>query len=251
MGPRHRGSKRHKSPDGQRRLFIEADNGITAATTKSNLELCIPGTKDDFVRRWLVQTGHEEVGGIYNTTKDTKSEFYLVYFWTRHLHAVLVSEYREKLPVESMSRHNALYEDEDFRIKKRRKRQWHSSSDSSLLDSAVDSRIRNDASQKYEKRDQTLSRLQVKRKDETLDTEMPERSSNLQETFERRPRRKTREDLYEPKDQKRYSELPSREKRTKRVKKGDRKRTARRAGEDLMRNFSSEKISHDRLTVSK
>lgn len=139
---------------------------------------------------------------------------------------------------------------------KRVRRRHTSSSDSSLLDYTIstklDSRIRYDASDKYGKRDKIPPHLQVKRKAETLDPETPGQRSNQRETFEKRPRRKTRENLYEPKDQKKDSELRSREKRlgTKRVKKGERKIAARRAGEDLMRNFSSEKIAHDRLTVS-
>jgi hypothetical protein len=72
-----------------------------------------------------------------------------------------------------------------------------------------------------------------------------------QETFERRARHKTREDLYEPKKKvkKRSKDGEERSPRKKREKKGDRKKAAKKAGEGLMRNFSSKSIGQERLTV--
>jgi hypothetical protein len=72
------------------------------------------------------------------------------------------------------------------------------------------------------------------------------------ENFEKRARHKTREDRYEPKKEEKNFDRKDGEKRprTKRAKKGDGKRAARKAGEDLMNNFTSKSIGQERLTVS-
>lgn len=72
------------------------------------------------------------------------------------------------------------------------------------------------------------------------------------ETFEKRPRHKTREDKYEPKkkekeEKNRVSEGKS--SRKKREKSGDRRKAAKKAGDELIQNFSSKNIAQDRLTI--
>ncbi|KAB8299082.1 hypothetical protein EYC80_001203 [Monilinia laxa] len=70
-----------------------------------------------------------------------------------------------------------------------------------------------------------------------------------QEPFEKRARHKTREDRYDT--QKRISrvEITKKPIKRRREKRGDRKKAARRASEELMNNFASSKIGQDRLTA--
>ncbi|KAH8602601.1 hypothetical protein B0O99DRAFT_499007, partial [Bisporella sp. PMI_857] len=77
----------------------------------------------------------------------------------------------------------------------------------------------------------------------------PKHSKYPGEAFEKRPRHKTREDLYEPK--KKDSGIYPTEKLIKKKpeKKGDRRKVAQKSGEDLMNNFSSKSIAQDRLTM--
>jgi hypothetical protein len=72
------------------------------------------------------------------------------------------------------------------------------------------------------------------------------------ETFEKRDRHKTRGDRYEPKERKQNSEKKGggTKPKKKKQKKGAGKRTAKRAGEDIIQNFSSKSVSQDRLTAS-
>lgn len=73
---------------------------------------------------------------------------------------------------------------------------------------------------------------------------------HIKEIFEKRPRHKTREDLYETKKAKKHTEDGDvKIARKKREKKGDRSKAAKKAGEDLMQNFSSKSIAQERLTV--
>jgi hypothetical protein len=144
-----------------------------------------------------------------------------------------------------LSPRDAFYQEENCDSKtstKRRRR--NSSSDSSLLENVVTSKL-------YGKQGNLLLHLPVKRKAEESDTETSVLSNHRRETFEKRPRHKTREDLYEPKNRKKNCQPSGREKRerTNREKKRDRKRASRRAGHDLMQNFSSDNIAQDRLTV--
>lgn len=94
--------------------------------------------------------------------------------------------------------------------------------------------------------------LQKKRKAEPPDNGTCTSSSAHQEVFEKRARHKTREDRYEPKKEKKSFEGKDWEKRprTKRAKKGDEKRAARKAGENLINNFTSKSIRQERLTVN-
>lgn len=80
------------------------------------------------------------------------------------------------------------------------------------------------------------------------------RSSVVQpkrETFEKRARHKTREDRYDMKKRITKAEATEKPIKRRREKRGDRKKAARRASEELMNNFASNKIGQDRLTVSR
>jgi hypothetical protein len=75
------------------------------------------------------------------------------------------------------------------------------------------------------------------------------RSRPHPETFERRPRRKTREDRYEPKKiNKAQGDSEVERPRAKKIKKSRRKKDMKK-GDDIMQDFSSEKIAQERLTV--
>lgn len=72
-----------------------------------------------------------------------------------------------------------------------------------------------------------------------------------EETFEKRKRHKTREDRYEPakKIKKSCPDVKKKKNKHKKEKRGDRRKAAKKAGEDLIRKFSSKSIGNDRLTV--
>ncbi|EDO00024.1 predicted protein [Sclerotinia sclerotiorum 1980 UF-70] len=72
-----------------------------------------------------------------------------------------------------------------------------------------------------------------------------------QETFEKRARHKTKEDRYDTKMKSNKAEMVNKPMKTRREKRGDRKKAARKASHDLMDNFASNKIGLDRLSVSR
>ena len=82
----------------------------------------------------------------------------------------------------------------------------------------------------------------LQRPDQT--TALPEKPA---ESYERRPRRKTREDRYELKDgardRKKVAKKDSQEKKQKKHKRRE------KSGAALMHNFTAQNVSHDRLTV--
>lgn len=144
------------------------------------------------------------------------------------------------------------------RMRSRAKRRHNSSSDSSLLEPAVTPKRpswileeRNGKSQ-VSREETSFPPSQKKRKVATSTVESSMSPIIPQETFEKRARHKTREDLYDPKRKRKRGNKNDEEKKlvTKRTKKGDGKKAAKKAGEDLMNNFTSKSIGQDRLTVS-
>jgi hypothetical protein len=138
----------------------------------------------------------------------------------------------------------------------RKKRKHHTSSDSSLLEApvGVQQPLRGSGFKIENPAPEPCSghhRKKRKREASVSGTSISSASSKpKQETFERRPRHKTREDRYEPKKAKKGAkDDEERRFKKKKEKKGDRKKAAKKAGEDLMRNFSSKRISQERLTV--
>ncbi|CAG8972916.1 hypothetical protein HYALB_00001336 [Hymenoscyphus albidus] len=93
------------------------------------------------------------------------------------------------------------------------------------------------------KRCRTASTTSSSRKS-SVDGERPK------ETFERRARHKTREDRYAPKAKDHKADKKQEKKRTttKRAKKKNNP-NPKKNGEELMRDFSSKNIGHDRLTI--
>lgn len=70
------------------------------------------------------------------------------------------------------------------------------------------------------------------------------------ETFEKRKRHKTKTDRYEPKKKaKPIVEEKNVVKKVKKFKRGDAAKASRKAGEDLVRSFTSKSIAQERLTV--
>lgn len=102
-----------------------------------------------------------------------------------------------------------------------------------------------------ERREEPVSRHQKKRNVESLDSASSADSHVYHKTFLKRERHKTREDRYEPKKKKHKEDTQDGEpkRKKKREKKGDMKKAAKKAGEDLMNNFSSKSVAQDRLTV--
>ncbi|RDW67841.1 hypothetical protein BP6252_09237 [Coleophoma cylindrospora] len=76
------------------------------------------------------------------------------------------------------------------------------------------------------------------------------KAKQTHELFERRPRHKTRENLYEVKDKKQKSNQPlMARKKSKSQKKNDRKKATRKANEELMQTFTSKSIDQERLSL--
>lgn len=142
----------------------------------------------------------------------------------------------------------------------KRKKKHDLSSDSSLLEAPI--RPRSHQSKRDEPRAVAVKQSEVQsspaRKKQRIATSDSGLSGHLpipvlpKETFERRPRHKTREDKYEPKkkEKKRNEASVDKSSSRKREKKNGRKKAAKKPGDELIQNFSSNNISQDRLTVS-
>jgi hypothetical protein len=139
-----------------------------------------------------------------------------------------------------------------------RKRKRHTSSDSSLLEVLVKPNpppVRGSAletkhltQRKMSDRRPKKPRMEASVSEATTSTVV---SNTKHETFEKRARYKTREDRYEPKKAKKQP-IDGAKKKPRRIKekRGERKKAAEKAGDDLMRNFTSKSIGNERLTVS-
>ena len=142
---------------------------------------------------------------------------------------------------------------ENLPIRKKRKRNF--SSDSSFLELAepvinlqmpIPEKDRNFA----EKEKRPIFLLRRNSKAESVADKSSEQYAYRQESFERQPRHKTREDLYDHKKHEKCDrQAEVKRTRRKREKRGDKKRAARKAGEDLMHKFSSKNVDQERLTV--
>lgn len=141
----------------------------------------------------------------------------------------------------------------------RKKRKRHTSSDSSLLDAPARPKL-----QPFREPDEKIgepgrvgkspqSRKKLEADLSVLGDSNYSISPQKQDTFEKRARHKTREDLYEPKKKKEKKSRKNGDEqrpKQKRQKKGDRKKAAKKASENLMHNFQSKNIGQERLTVS-
>lgn len=235
---------------------------LKRSVTKSNPIDSRMSTKDEFVRRWLVQIERENVTNesSLNTTKHQQSEFYRKFSSAIFLRLYLALEHHEvdQLPdIDILSSHyfNSLRKNYHSRTLRKRQRR-NSSSDSSMLVAGIttelDSPGRENVSSKYRQEKKPQSHPLIGHETVASENEASRRAINREETFEKHPRRTTRHDLYDPKDWKSKSELHRQEKwqRTRGGKKSDKKRAGRKSGEDLMHSFSSKYVAQDRLTVS-
>ncbi|KAI9053668.1 hypothetical protein LZ554_002622 [Drepanopeziza brunnea f. sp. 'monogermtubi'] len=191
---------------------------------KKTLERPLSGD-DDYIRRWLAQIE------ISNATRQATS-----------------NQDKDRLAQADFGPGAAAHISQDVLGPSRGKRRHNSSSDSSLLEVTVRPR-----SQHLKRNDPSPP---TPRKKQRIDSSEPgvsiQAASSIQprETFEKRPRHKTREDRYEPKKEKRSRKNDeNKATRKKREKKGNRRKAAKRAGEDLMQNFSSNRIGQERLTM--
>ena len=141
------------------------------------------------------------------------------------------------------------------------KRRHNSTSDSSLLEVTAEQKshlLNRDVLESDKMEKNKCSATQPKKKriitlSESETSECSSSSVSREEVFEKRARHRTREERYKPKEKKsRKSGKAAEEKWSKmrREKRGDRKRSARKAGEELLNTFSSKNIGQERLTVS-
>ncbi|KAH6666585.1 hypothetical protein B0J14DRAFT_677846 [Halenospora varia] len=197
------------------------------------------GGDNDYVRRWLAETREEAGDDELDTGEQTgnpRKENTL----TRR-HPQLLHDARE----DSKRQHRPS----------KQKRRHASSSDSSILEepAKVSLRLREKDNErgleasKYaprpSKRQRTVSNASAE--DHVEDRHDPK------EVFEKRARHKTREDRYEPKEasKKEGKHIEIKRSISKREKKSDRRKAAKKAGEDLMNNFISKNIGQERLTI--
>lgn len=143
----------------------------------------------------------------------------------------------------------------DTYARPRKRRRHNSSSDSSLLEVTVQPKLPEQRLERAAQLPSVSPKIQKKRKLVASDAGSLSQRGSHRETFEKRARYKTREDLYESKEKKEKKKRESdigedRKPKAKRVKKGDGKKAAKKAGEDLMSNFTSKSVGHNRLTVS-
>ena len=146
----------------------------------------------------------------------------------------------------------------DHEPERRRQRNHGPSSDSSLLGSPPKKRTRMMDCQEpsprkplrepFERRNQT-QRQESPEKESQLSSELP--LSPAGEVFHKRPRHKTREDRYEPKvmGTSHQKNDETKQKRSKKTSKGREKKIRKKSGGELMNDFTSDKISNERLTV--
>jgi len=170
--------------------------------------------------------------------------------------------YPKRAQYDPVSFRHALYDSTDMQIRSKAKRKYNPSSDSSLLEFAPRPKshplVREEAKSTTSDRPREPSTYHCKRRsigssNPGMLSQPSAPSSHHNETFKKRARHMTREDRYEPNKRGRKSGKADegRRSRIKREKKGNRKKQAKKAGEELMKNFSSKSIGQNRLTVSR
>jgi len=143
----------------------------------------------------------------------------------------------------------------DLSTLSKKKQRHRSSSDSSLLELAPKPisppQIAREGVSRRKRGEEESLLPHKRRRVEQSDLEKSEQSNAPKESFKKRARHKTREDRYEPRKDRIKGEHREKEKepKRKREKQGDRKNAAKKAGEDLINNFSSKSIGQERLTV--
>jgi hypothetical protein len=146
---------------------------------------------------------------------------------------------------------------------KRRKTAHKSPSESSFLEPGLilDCKTKSrEGSEEFKRHDEPLRRPHKRQKvhqlsDDWLSSGCNSAIPHREEIFEKRKRHKTREDRYEPRKKHKVShpgdraETRQENKNGKKEKTKARRRSSKKAGEDLMHRFSSKKVGNERLTV--
>ncbi|KAG4438521.1 hypothetical protein IFR05_005995 [Cadophora sp. M221] len=242
----HRWGHHRSSKDRDRRAHkdpsrAEARPGHPAAKLpKESLGMALSGD-NDYVRRWLAQTESDTNQCDSLVSRETSNQ-----------------ERNRGAHVEYPAHRTPL----DLAIASgpsKRKRKHDSSSDSSLLEAPIrplSHQWKQDGPRSVSPRQPENQQTTPRKKGKVASSDSglsshPATPSPPKETFEKRARHKTREDRYEPKKKDKKSGKITGEKssRKKREKRGDRKKAARKAGDELMQNFSSKSIAQDRLTI--
>ncbi|TGO53581.1 hypothetical protein BOTNAR_0292g00170 [Botryotinia narcissicola] len=212
----------------------------------------------DYVRNWLAQTQNED---IIESPKQFILE--IVYSSLPRLNALTLPQDsgRPQKKSKNLGHGHTAHRPGEYRstVDPRPKSyEEQASSDSSLLEASrmpvVDKRT------EIPPKSNPANRGNVKEKDRfhkhqrnvsSTITSISSRYSVVQlkqETFEKRERHKTREDLYDTKRKSNKVEAVDKPIRIRREKRGARSKAARKASKDLMSNFASNKIGKNRLT---
>ncbi|CAL3962303.1 unnamed protein product [Diplocarpon coronariae] len=241
---RHRRQHHRNSREPDRRAFKDSPSAKTRpgrSSGKLSKDMGTLSGNNEYIRTWLAQIASND-----------------------HQDTTLVNRPVNSSKLNDVEAHGAasdfrpaahIYEDErrsTYKCKRRHK----SSSDSSLLEAPIRLQ-RNDL--KSDDPHPTISQrqnhptAQEKPQVDHSDTGGSSHTSSRnppRETFEKRIRHKTREDRYEPKKKVRSGkDGVQNTSKKRRVKRGDRRKAAKKSGEELMQNFSSTNVARDRLTM--
>jgi hypothetical protein len=139
---------------------------------------------------------------------------------------------------------------------RRSKRQRSASSESSFIDSSLAFKFKEDIRNNPGRQADTDAKIKNHRENQLLhlipsSQHSTSRAQLQKETFEKRKRHKTRVDRYKPTrvDCSPVREAVQKWNSSRKYKRGDSGKAAKKAGDDLIQNFSSNRIGNDRLTV--
>ncbi|KAK0119023.1 hypothetical protein ONS96_012092 [Cadophora gregata f. sp. sojae] len=244
---RHRREYHRNSEDPDRRVHKDASRAKAhpkpppAKLPKESLSIDLR-EDDHYVRRWLEQTET-------NTDQDDALVTGEALFKKEAKRAAQAEVPPVRAPLESAHGSGPS----------KRRKGHDSSSDSSVLEVQVKSmshQSTRDETQHVILNQSKMYSPPPRKKQRVASSEsgLPSHSStpnHPKETFEKRPRHKTREDIYEPKkkNKKRKRASGERSSRKKRERRGGSKNAANTAGDELIQNFRSKNISQDRLTI--
>ncbi|CAG8954219.1 hypothetical protein HYFRA_00005839 [Hymenoscyphus fraxineus] len=217
------------------------------------------GDERDRVEKTEKHRRHEETAPIGSATAPALSESKdYVHKWLAATNAEVASRRESKRELK-LARQVAHLENHQnpahtSHAQPKPKEKHNISSDSSLLEARYTKPQVQVVKSGREKREQEQSPRPHKRRRKASTTSSSTKDSvhgwRHKDTFERRARHKTREDRYAPKAKDHKADKKQENKRTttKRAKKKN-NRNPKKNGEELMRDFSSKNIGHDRLTI--
>ncbi|KAF7853865.1 hypothetical protein EAF04_010532 [Stromatinia cepivora] len=196
----------------------------------------------NYIRSWLAQTQNGDITESLESLKQPNPKIGHLEEKARH------SDYIDTAHIPGKNRGATK--------SKPKPDQEHLSFDSSLLEAprvpVVKERTRTPRklSATYDGKETAPSHKHRKKPASTVTSSSSQYSAvQKQETFEKRARHKTKEDRYDTKKKSNKAEVVNKPIKTRREKRGDRKKAARKASQDLMNNFASNKIGLDRLSA--